>query len=180
MDWRTVDKLILWLAVIVAGFALYEGYHLVRTSQLNNALAAIAAGDLVTLDHPRARFARAFELQQAGEFEQALETYAAIDTADDDRLQAAVRYNLANLYFRRALQYRDDGADDLVLPLIELAKENYRELLRGNSTDWATRYNFELALRVAPETDLEEVHEERNPEHNPRSAAGIKVRKPLP
>jgi mxaK protein len=91
-----------------------------------------------------------------------------------------IRYNLANLYLRRALQYRDSGADDLALPLVELAKEYYRELLRADSQDWSARYNLELALRVAPETDLDEVQEERNPEHNPRSAAGIQVRKPLP
>jgi mxaK protein len=95
-------------------------------------------------------------------------------------MQGDVHYNLANLYLRRALEYRESGADDLALPLVELAKEYYRELLRKDSLDWSSKYNLELALRVAPETELTEVEEERNPEHNPRSAAGIQVRRPLP
>jgi mxaK protein len=95
-------------------------------------------------------------------------------------MRADIRYNLANLYLRRALQYRENDADDLALPLVELAKENYRDVLREDSQDWFAKYNLELALRIAPETDLEPVEEERNPEHNPRSAAGIQVRQPLP
>jgi mxaK protein len=95
-------------------------------------------------------------------------------------MRADIRYNLANLYLRRALQYRENNADDLALPLVELAKENYREVLRQNSQNWSAKYNLELALRIVPETELEQVEEERNPEHNPRSAAGIQVRKPLP
>jgi mxaK protein len=95
-------------------------------------------------------------------------------------MRADILYNLANLYLRRALQYRENDANDLALPLVELAKENYREVLREDSQDWFAKFNLELALRIAPDADLEEVEEERNPEHNPRSAAGIQVRRPLP
>lgn len=180
MGWRTADRLILWLLVVVIGVALYDGYHLLRASQVNRALVEVEAGEAVDLTHPRPRFARAYALQQDGKFEDALEAYAAIDVRRDDRMRADVLYNLANLYLRRALEFRNDGADDLALPLVELAKENYRELLRADSRDWFAKYNLELALKLAPEVELEEVEEERNPEHNPRSAAGIQVRKPLP
>lgn len=184
MGWRAADKLNTWLIVVLVAALLYDGFNLVRDSRVNNALVAVDAGkdavDGIDDDHPHLRFARAYALQQDGEFEPALEAYASIDVGEDDPMQARIRYNLANLYLRRALQYRDSGANDLALPLVELAKEYYRELLRGNSHDWPAKYNLELALRVAPETELEEVQEERNPEHNPRSAAGIQVRKRLP
>lgn len=185
MDWRAIDKLILWVIVILGAAVLYDVFHLVRAAQLNGALAKMEAGEAVDVDgaapdHPALRYAWAWRLQQDGEFEPALEAYAAIDVPADHPLRSGVRYNLANLYLRRALQYRADGADDLALPLIELAKEYYREVLRADSGDWRTKYNLELALRVAPETELEPPQEERNPEHNPRSAAGIQVRKPLP
>jgi mxaK protein len=179
MGWRAVDKLIRWSLVVLAVALLYDGYHLLRAVQLNRGLSQVEAGEAMDLDHPNIRFARAYSMQQAGEFDAALEAYAAIDAADH-RTRALMRYNLANLYFRRGLQYREQGADDLALPLIELAKEYYRELLRADSRDWPAKYNLELALRVAPETELEPVEEERNPEHNPRSAAGIQVRKRLP
>ncbi|MEX2122917.1 MAG: hypothetical protein WD795_03410 [Woeseia sp.] len=180
MGWRAADKLICWLIVILAAAALHDGYQLLRAVQLNRALQKVEAGEAVDAGHPRLLFARAYAMQQDRDFEGALEAYAAVDVRDGDRLGADIQYNLANLYLRRALQYREDGARDLVLPLVELAKEYYRELLREDSENWSARYNLELALRIAPETELEEVAPERNPEHNPRSAAGIQVRKPLP
>ena len=186
MDRPAADKLITSLIVVLVAALLYDGFHLLRASEVNRALATIeSTGDMddVTAedsDNPHLRFARAYTLQQYGEFESALQEYASIEVTEDDPMRRHIRYNLANLYLRRALQYRDSGADDLALPLVELAKEYYRELLRADSQDWSARFNLELALRVAPETDLDEVQEERNPEHNPRSAAGIQVRKPLP
>jgi mxaK protein len=180
MVWRVADKLIIGLIALLTVAVLYDGFHLWRASQLNRELAKTEALEYVVGDHPQLRFARAYALQQDGEFDAALEAYAAIDVPRGHRMQGDVHYNLANLYLRRALEYRESGADDLALPLVELAKEYYRELLRKDSLDWSSKYNLELALRVAPETELEEVEEERNPEHNPRSAAGIQVRRPLP
>lgn len=180
MGWRAVDKLITWLIIGLTAAALYDGYLLLRTSQLNRALAQVAAGEDVAGGHARLRFARAWVLQQDGEFDAALEAYAAVDVGDDDRMRAAIQYNLGNLCLRRALEHRESHADDLALPLVELAKEYYREVLREHGDDWPAKYNLEVALRIAPETELAEVQEERNPEHNPRSAAGIQVRKSLP
>lgn len=180
MAWRAADALIRWSIVVLAAALLYDGYQLLRASQLNRALLEIAAGETVDGDHPELAFARAYAQQQAGDFDAALAGYAAIDVPDGHRLQAPIRYNLANLHLRRGLEYRDGGADDLALPLIELAKEYYRELLRTDSQNWPAKFNLELALRVAPEADPEPVEPERNPEHNPRSAAGAQVRKRLP
>jgi mxaK protein len=180
MGWRAADKLIRWLIVVLAAATLYDGYQLLRVVQVNRALLRVEAGGAVDADHPQLHFARAYAMQQDGEFEAALEAYAAIDVPDGHRMRADIQYNLANLYLRRALQHRENDADDLALPFVELAKEYYRELLREDSENWSAKYNLELALRIAPETELEEVEEERNPEHNPRSAAGIQVRKPLP
>jgi mxaK protein len=179
MGSRIAGKLFMGLIAVLAAAALYDGYQWLHASQLNRALVKIEAGEDVGADDPHLQFARAYALQQDGKFEAALEAYAAID-ARDDRLRAAIQYNLANLYLRRALDYRETGADDLALPFVELAKEYYRDLLRRDSQDWFAKYNLELALRVAPEMELAEVEEERNPEHNPRSAAGIQAKKPLP
>ncbi len=37
------------------------------------------------------------------------------------------------------------------LPMVELAKQRYRDLLRDTPGDWDARYNLERALRLAPE-----------------------------
>lgn len=180
MDWRAADKLIFALIGILAAVAAYDVYQLLRTAEVNRALPEVKAGAAVPDDHPHLRFARAWALQQNGDFDAALEAYAAIAVPESHRLRDDIRYNIANLYLRRAFEFRRDGADDLALPLVELAKEYYRDLLRGDSRDWAAKYNLELALRLSPDVDVEAAEEERNPEHNPRSAAGIQVRKRLP
>lgn len=181
MDWRALGKrLIAGLAILACLSVLYDGYRLLRAAQINRALATVRAGQPVDVADPRVSFARAYALQQDGRFDDTVKAYAEIDAGTNERLRSDVKYNLANLYLRRALQFEEEGADDLAVPLIELAKENYRELLRADSHDWSAKYNLELALRLAPETDPEEVDEEHDPEHNPRAAAGVQVRKPLP
>lgn len=176
---RRSDRLIGALLLILGAAVLWDGFHLWRDARVNRSLERVVAGEPVDIDHPRVRFARAFVLQQHEEFEAALEAYARVG-AGGGPLQADVDYNLANLYFRRALRLRDAGAEDLAFPLIELAKESYRELLRADSEDWPAKHNLELALRIAPEVDSVEIRPERNPEHNPRSAAGLRVQKALP
>lgn len=180
MGWLTGDALVRSLIAVFVAAAAYDGYQLLRAAQLNRELARIEAGETVETNDPRLQFARAYALQQRTDFEAALKAYAAIDVAPGDPLAADVKFNLANLYFRRALTLRERQAEDLAFPLIELAKQNYVELLRADSGDWDAKYNLELALAIAPETDLADAEEERNPEHNPHAAAGIQVREPLP
>lgn len=180
MGWRTLDKVILVLLIAAFAAVLFAGYGLVRTVQLNRAIERVLAGEDVVRDHPRVAFARAVLLSREDAFDDAVRAYAGIEAGKDAGFRADIRYNLANLYLRRGMDFRADDAGDLAMPLIELAKEGYRELLRRDGGDWAARYNLELALRLAPEADLEEIDEERNPEHNPRAAAGIQIRQPLP
>ncbi len=71
----------------------------------------------------------------------------------------AARFNSANLLLRQASALRggagDAGAAGAVanqaLPLVELAKEQYRELLRRNPGFWDARYNLERAQRLLPD-----------------------------
>ena len=71
-------------------------------------------------------------------------------TANDLHLIAF--YDLGNLHLRQAIQagLADEAQS---LPLTELAKQGYRDLLRRDPTDWDARYNLERALRLAPEDD---------------------------
>ena len=39
------------------------------------------------------------------------------------------------------------------IPLLELAKENYREVLRNDPGQWDARYNLERAQRLLPDPD---------------------------
>jgi mxaK protein len=61
----------------------------------------------------------------------------------------AARFNLANSYLKEGLKSPDDPAQSG--PMLELAKQRYRDLLREVPDHWGARYNLERALRLAPE-----------------------------
>ena len=86
------------------------------------------------------------------DYDGALAAYKAIIQGRREDLRRIALYDLGNLHLRQALQVglEDEGQS---LPLLELAKQSYRDLLRRDPTDWDARYNLERALRLAPEDD---------------------------
>jgi len=158
----------------------YDGIRLAYDQQFNDALAS---GDEARVNgggDARRQFANAYALGQQRDFKATVKAYAAIDALSRSQLQMDIKFNLANLYFREAAQLRDIGSDDLAMPLIELAKQNYREILRIDSGHWDAKYNLELALNLAPDTDPVDAMEEVNPERSPRALTTIQSREPLP
>jgi len=100
---------------------------------------------------PQAQLAEAITLAKAGKFNAAVKAYKALlDAPDEVRLPAL--YDLGNLNMREALK-NGQGEAQRALPLIELAKQSYRDALRANPADWDARYNLERALWIAPEYD---------------------------
>lgn len=170
---------------IVSLFALilavcYDGIRLAYEQRFNDALATGDAAQVTGRVGAHRFFAKAYALQQQRDFKATVTAYAAIDAASGGQLQMDIEFNLANLYFRQASQLREIGADDLAMPLLELAKQNYKELLRIDDDHWDAKYNLELALVLAPEMDPVDPLEERNPERSPRALTKIQSREPLP
>ena len=110
---------------------------------------------------PEAQFARALSLSRAGQTEAALKAYKDVAQGGRADLRLAALYNLGNLHLREAQR---TGTDDPTqsLPLIELAKQSYRDVLRSQPADWDARYNLERALQLAPELDDNQVDEQEN------------------
>jgi mxaK protein len=136
------------------------------------ALAALAASECLSLQHarsinaavdplfPEARLARAVALAKL-DYDGALAAYKSIVQSNRDDLRLIALYDLGNLHLHQAIQYGlADEAQSL--PLTELAKQSYRDLLRRDPTDWDARYNLERALRLAPEDD-DEADEDTGP-----------------
>jgi mxaK protein len=114
---------------------------------------AIASARISTADRqvPQAQLAQALSLAKSGQFNVALKAYKSLlDATDEVRLPAL--YDLANLNMREALK-NGQGEAQRKLPLIELAKQSYRDVLRSNPGDWDARYNLERALWLSPEYD---------------------------
>lgn len=134
--------------------ALHAGWQLRRTEALNAAVAAAAEArapaDARLADHPRVRLARATAQSAAGEHDEAAKLFNRIvQGRDQDALARAAAFNLGNMHLRQGMGEAGDAVRSL--PMIELAKQRYRELLRARPDDWDARYNLERALWLAPE-----------------------------
>ncbi|MBQ0929814.1 MxaK protein [Ideonella alba] len=146
-----------WALLLLAAALLAQSAWQARQRQalrqvVQAELAAPAAASAVPAGAPPAqRFARAQRLAADGQLDQALGLYRALQ--DDPLLGPAARFNGANALMRQAVALRDGGQADAAYPMVELAKEGYRELLRRDPGDDAARYNLERALRLNPEED---------------------------
>ena len=129
--------------------AAYQGWRLHRAERINHAIAGAATRDA---DAAEARFARALALAESGDAGAALQIYKALIQEGRADLKRAALYNVGNLHLREAAKSGPDEAARS-LPLIELAKQSYRDLLRIDPGDWDARYNLERALQLAPEVD---------------------------
>lgn len=154
---------LVWLVVALLLTAIAIDAALLWRDQGRNAL--IEGGTLPDKSEvPELRFARAYALARvqppasdasasAGGVDEtddaALKTYRSLQT--DPTLGAAARFNSANLLLRRGLELNAGKQPTQALPLVELAKEQYRELLRRDAQHWPARYNLERAQRLLPD-----------------------------
>jgi mxaK protein len=155
---RTVHTAFGVVVIVCAALAGYQAFRLREASRVNDAIARAASAP-ATVDAasfgavPEAQFARAVLLAKQGKYDAALERYKVVSRGSRADLATDALYNAGNLNFREAL--KEEGRDSLVrmLPLIELAKQGYRSVLRRDPQSWDARYNLERALWIAPERD---------------------------
>jgi len=151
-----------WFFAILASLflllTLWQAYLLKKnhnlTAAIQNVPAKITDADPSATEsenaQPQVLLSKASALSAGGQFEPA-ETLLVklIDKHQSAPVGQAARFNLANHYLREGL--REDQPGARTRPLIELAKQRYRDLLLIDPQHWNARYNLELALRVAPE-----------------------------
>jgi mxaK protein len=181
---RTVHSSFAAVAAVCGAIAIWYAVQLNHANRVNaaiasaggstptasgNALAASRGGPpasdaAATSTVPQAQLAHAITLAKAGKFTAALKAYKALlDAPDEVRLPAL--YNLGNLNMREALK-NGPGEAQRALPLIELAKQSYRDDLRSNPSDWDARYNLERALWLSPEYDDPILQRNQAPVHS--------------
>jgi mxaK protein len=154
------------VAVALAAVTVGESLRLQHAQSINAAVAAWskaaapaahsnppAWATAGAADHlpPEARLARAVALARV-DYDAALAAYKAIIQSNRNDLRLIALYDLGNLHLHQAIQagLADEAQS---LPLTELAKQSYRDLLRRDPSDWDARYNLERSLRLAPEDD---------------------------
>jgi mxaK protein len=154
------------VAVALAAVTVGESFRLQHAQSINAAVAtwsrvvAPAAqsqppawATAGAADHlsPEARLARAVALSRV-DYDAALAAYKQIIQSNRNDLRLVALYDLGNLHLHHAIQ-AGLGDEAQSLPLTELAKQSYRDLLRRDPNDWDARYNLERSLRLAPEDD---------------------------
>lgn len=136
---------------------------------------AIAAGVVVAPERnarPALRFAHAHALGLAGKHEDAVDAYRLLQ--GKDALGEAARYNAANQLLRQAVVMRASPLPGQALPLIELAKTLYREVLRTDPEHWEARYNLERAQRMQPDPEPSDNTAAGPPEDAERAATTMR------
>ena len=164
------------VALAVAAVTLEQAWRLREADRVNTAISA-ATASRQDLRAPEAQFARAVAFARGGEYDEALAAYKAILQVGRKDLREAALYDLGNLNLRQALKNGVEDASES-LPLIELAKQNYRDALREQPEDWDARYNLERALRLAPEAADAAAEEPEPPvpqEHERSTAANARM-----
>lgn len=106
---------------------------------------------------PQALFANAVFYDHQRKPDLALAQYAALisQVAEHHPLRKQAYFNSGNVYLRtaiRLLEQRGLPAWDEAGPLVALAKESYQKALRIDPSWSEAKYNYHLALRLAPTT----------------------------
>lgn len=152
MKRRTVHIGFALLSAAIASVVAVQLSEILNEKSTQKAVAAIELTGEKPVK-PAARLAWANLLSAEGEFERAESTYnELIREQRNNPFGQAALFNLANGYLRQGMRPDLDPAK--ARPMIELAKQRYRDLLRNAPNDWTARYNLERALRLAPETGL--------------------------
>lgn len=165
---RAVIAALLLLIVVAA----VDGIRTARQQGINDAiqsqhLPSEAPGQVREL-----QFARAAAAAASGAEDDALNRYRALQ--DETPLGQAARFNTANALMRQAVAVRATEQPGLAIPLVELAKENYRELLRTDPANWGARYNLERAQRLLPDPDDSDAPPMEPPSNAERAATTMR------
>ena len=157
-------------------------YRLLDERRVNTMLAR---GDLALVaerDTLRGRLARAYRLHASGRLAEAIAAYGAIAPTSEPgpELRTVRHFNLANLYLQRAVEL--ERADELqpAMSLVELAKQNYREILADDPRHWDSRHNLSRALEMLPDIPAVDYENERNPERSPQAPQAARTYEGLP
>ena len=173
MKRRTVHRVFGGLALACAAAVVLLALRLQQHERLNAAITEAAQGPVDRASAapappnaaPEVRLARAGALSRAGAHDAAFKAYSAlIRPGELDAIGREAVFNLGNMYLRQGLAAAGEngagaGPSGPALPLVELAKQRYRDLLRARPGDWDARYNLERALRLAPEEQQAAVDE---------------------
>ncbi|MGB8855887.1 MAG: MxaK protein [Burkholderiales bacterium] len=141
------------VTIVLMLFMGFELWSIARIKSWNRQIMKSEITEVQSSSPPQVKFARARELDGKNDQSAALVLYKGLEAQGDLVLRNDARFNSGNLYMRKAQALRDTPLESQAVPLVELAKQSYREVLRADPQNWDARYNLERALRVQPDAD---------------------------
>lgn len=157
---RSAHQLFAITTVVLLGAMASQALSLYNNEKIRKAVNAIPdaiatedalATSIKQFDNPSVQLRLGSALANGNNLadsERVLNTLINDSTNSGVRIKA--QFNLANAYLREALKSGIQTSSQS-LPLVELAKQRYRDLLIEAPEHWSARYNLERALRMAPE-----------------------------
>ena len=155
-------------------------YRLLDERQVN---VMLARGDIALVaerDTARGRLASAWQMHAGGRLTEAIAAYGAVALESEPELAKVRHFNLANLYLERAAELERSDQMQPAMSLVELAKQNYREILARDPDHWDSRHNLSRALEMLPDIAAVDYENERNPERSPQAPRAARTYEGLP
>lgn len=171
---QLIIKRILFTLLALGAFMAYEGWNIARIKNWNQQIAKSEIIDIQPSSPAQIKFAHARELDLKKDDAAALTLYKSLETENDIALRNDARFNSGNLYMRKAQALKNTPLSAQAVPLIELAKQSYREVLRADAHYWDARYNLERALRAQPDADEGSVSEGVAPLNSERAVTTMR------
>lgn len=145
---------VLLLAIVASVFFAFKATtQLWQTEKLNELIINTELQESVP-KNAYVQFAQAFYAIDNGKQQHALGLLTYANTSKDVVLKASAHFNRANINLRQAQALQED--DPKTIPLVELAKQDYRTALLLKPELWDARYNLEIALNIVPEIPEED------------------------
>lgn len=139
------------LLAMLAG-TVHAIHVMISVNELNAELEFPEQIELTAESPPELIFARAHWLEQNEPLE-AIRLYGTIIQRSPPELMARIRYNLGSLYLKDAAKlWKKNGLSEYIRinTLLGAAKDNLRESLALDPTNWQARFNLEYAERITP------------------------------
>jgi mxaK protein len=152
---------LIWTLLLASVAALlWSGMELAHAMRANATLRALGSGRDVAVDAAKALPA---VLEGRAEFllfrDRIEDAQPVLDQAAGRAPRAVLKrmlYNMANARMRAAIKAIDAGNYDKAIPLVSLAKSEYRKVLGLDPDFWNAKYNLDVAMRLVRDLPMGE------------------------
>jgi mxaK protein len=163
---------LLWTLLIASSAAfVWAGILYLSKRNTNGIIDQLRAGKDIPVDAasapPALLDARSTFLLKRGRFEEAQPLLDEAELRADAPTRVRMLYNMANTRMRVAVSAIEKGNFDKAIPLVSLAKSEYRSALRLEPGNWDAKYNFDVAMRLVRDLPQGVGEDEQKPLETP-------------